>query len=195
MFDALTEALRRFERHPLTRPKRAAILVPILDDGGPPRLVLTRRTAELNTHQGQVAFPGGRLDPGESIREAALREAWEEVGLAVGAVDVLGELDDIPTVHNDTVVTPVVGRVRGTPELKANPTEVARIFEVPLEALARRSGWRMQRADWQGRSYPIYYFDWEGETLWGLSAYVTLQLLEFTEYGSPHPIVREESFR
>lgn len=195
MFDELRGALAHFRRHPLTRPKRAAVLIPIVDDGGPPRIVLTRRTAELNTHQGQVAFPGGRLDPGESAAEAALREAWEEVGLSPEAVDVLGELDDIPTIHNDTVVTPVVGRVMGSPSLVPNPREVARIFEIPLEALAEASGWRVQRADWQGRSYPIYFFEWEGETLWGLSGYVTMQLMELTVYGAPYPLVRDKGFR
>src|SRR5205809_7526270 len=100
---SLRERLSRRARRRLERPQRAAVLVPIVDDGGPLRLLLTRRTEDLPTHAGQVAFPGGLVEPGEEDpANTALREAEEEVGLPKGAVEVLGLLDDFPT-RTDTV--------------------------------------------------------------------------------------------
>src|SRR6267143_779267 len=87
----------------LARPERAAVLVPLIDDGEPPRLLLIRRTAGVPTHQGQVAFPGGFVNPGEGDPvQTALREAEEEVGLPRAAGEVLWSLDDVPT-RTDTV--------------------------------------------------------------------------------------------
>lgn len=186
MFNELREKLATRPRRTLTRPKRAAVLVPIIDDArGPVRLLLTRRTELLPTHKGQVAFPGGRLEAGEGPTEASLREAMEEVALPPSAVEVLGLLDDLPTIHNDTTVTPVVGRVTSLPPLRPEPGEVARIFDIPLEVLVRRESWRVEVMERNGLSWPVCFCDYDSETLWGLSAYVVMNLLEQTPYGAP----------
>ncbi len=107
LIPSLRERLPRRPRRALGRPQRAAVLVPIVDDGGPLRLLLTRRTEDLPTHAGQVAFPGGLVEPGEEDPvNTALREADEEVGLPKGAVEVLGLLDDFPTRPDTVAVTP-----------------------------------------------------------------------------------------
>lgn len=177
-------------RHIWPAQRRAGVLVPLIDDGGPLRILLTRRTDLLRSHRGHVAFPGGGAEPGDAdIVETALREAEEEVALPRDRVEVLGLLDDIPTVTGKQIVTPVIGRVTALPALVPQPLEVARIFEVPLDALRVSGDWVVRpHQDPNGRMWPVYYFAWEDETLWGLSAYVTLQLLSLTPGGAPHAL-------
>ena len=187
MFDHLAAALAARSRRQLEHRRRAAVLVPVIDDGGPLRLLLTRRTEDTPTHKGQVAFPGGGMSADDAdIVEAALREAEEEVGLDRSAVEVLGLLDDFPTINWQSVVTPVVARVRSTSQLKADPREVARIFEVPFDALRVPERWDVKLVQRQGLEWPVYFFPWDGEMLWGLSAYITLALMANTPEGSPH---------
>jgi 8-oxo-dGTP pyrophosphatase MutT (NUDIX family) len=115
-------------------PAQAAVLVPIVQRERP-TVLLTERSARMNTHSGQVAFPGGRVDPGDpNIAAAALREAWEEVGLSADYIEVLGSLPTYTTITS-FVVTPVVALVRPGFELTLNPYEVADAFEVPLDFL------------------------------------------------------------
>lgn len=192
MLDDLRTALAAYQPRRLTRPRRAAVLVPLVEAQDGWRVLLTRRTDTLSRHKGQVAFPGGHVDPGESVVQAALREAFEEVALPPDAAEILGSLDDIPNMYNDTAVTPVVARILGAPPLQPNPAEVARIFDVPLQRLAAPEGWRHSTTDWNGRPYPLYFYDWDGETLWGLSAYVTLQVLGMTRLGSPFELPKVE---
>jgi 8-oxo-dGTP pyrophosphatase MutT (NUDIX family) len=178
MLEGLAERLAGRERRRITRARRAAVLVPVIDDGEL-RLLLTRRTEDLATHKGQVAFPGGMGEPDDADAVAtALRETEEEIGLPRAHVEVLGALDDFPTVTDRVAVTPVVGRVASLPPLRPQQSEVARIFTIPVEALRRPEGWEMQRVERGGVVYPLYFFAHDGETLWGLSAYITLHLLD-----------------
>ena len=115
----------------------------------------------------------------------ALRESAEEVGLPASAVEILGQLDDFPTVTGDMVVTPIVGWISQLPNLVAAEDEVARIFTIPISALMEPDRWVTKHWEKEGRMFPVYYFDWDGETLWGLSAYITLQLLALLPEGPP----------
>ncbi len=174
--------------------KVAAVLVPLIDDGAP-RVLLTRRSADTPTHKGQVAFPGGGLKPGESATEAALREAQEEVGLEPGRVEILGGLDEFPTVTAGLMVRPIIGRLAQAPVLTLDPREVEHAFEVPIEALCRREDWIVRYFEREGVRYPVHYFDWQGDTLWGLSAWITLRVLHLMgvgpfEVGSPEVLMR-----
>ncbi len=189
LIPSLRERLPRRPRRALGRPQRAAVLVPIVDDGGPLRLLLTRRTEDLPTHAGQVAFPGGLVEPGEEDPvNTALREADEEVGLPKGAVEVLGLLDDFPTRTDTVAVTPVVGVLRRVPPLRALAAEVARIFDIPIHDLMQADRWTWREEPRGDRRLRIYYFLHEGETLWGLSARIVLHLLEVSDLGSPVPL-------
>ena len=189
LIPSLRERLPRRPRRALGRPQRAAVLVPIVDDGGPLRLLLTRRTEDLPTHAGQVAFPGGLVEPGdEDPVNTALREAEEEVGLPKGAVEVLGLLDDFPTRTDTVAVTPVVGVLRRVPPLRALAAEVARIFDIPIHDLMQTDRWTWREEPRGDRRLRIYYFLHEGETLWGLSARIVLHLLEVSDLGSPVPL-------
>ena len=188
----LKDRLAARSRRMLDRPKRAAVLVPVVA-GTPaapgPSLLLTRRAEHLPTHKGQVAFPGGHVDAGDAgAVGAALREAKEEVALPPEQVRILGLLDDFPTRGDDTAVTPVVGWIDALPPLSPEPGEVARIFQIPFDALARPERWRRADVEHGGRVYPLFFFDWDGEVLWGLSAYITLSLLDLTPSGAPFPL-------
>jgi len=189
MIASLRDRLPGRCRRVLERPRRAAVLVPIVDDGGALRLLLTRRTEDLPTHAGQVAFPGGLMEPGEDepVR-TALREAEEEIGMPADAVEVLGLLDDFPTRTDAVAVTPVVGVLRRLPLLRARAAEVARIFDIPVAELVRADRWTWRDETRGGRSLRIYYFLHEGETLWGLSALIVVHLLEVSDLGSPVPL-------
>ncbi len=189
MIASLRDRLPGRCRRVLERPQRAAVLVPIVDDGGALRLLLTRRTEDLPTHAGQVAFPGGLMEPGEDepVR-TALREAEEEIGMPADAVEVLGLLDDFPTRTDAVAVTPVVGVLRRLPLLRARAAEVARIFDIPVAELVRADRWTWRDERRGGRSLRIYYFLHEGETLWGLSALIVVHLLEVSDLGSPVPL-------
>lgn len=182
---ALAGRLAAHSRVTLEGERHAGVLVPILLEADGPALLLTRRTETVGTHRGQVAFPGGRVDPEDAdLIETALREADEEVGLARDEVRVLGMLDDV-IARGSTIVSPTVAWLPGRPTLAANPAEVARIFTIPIAALQIAEGWRTQTISWKGRSWPMYFFDYDGETLWGVSAYITLKLLGFLPGGAP----------
>ena len=129
-------------------PAQAAVLVPIVMRAVP-TVLLTERTKHLSTHSGQIAFPGGRVDPGDiNIAAAAMREAWEEVGLESRFIEVLGSL---PTYTTGTsfIITPVVALVRPGFELKINPYEVADSFEVPLAFLMDPANHRHHTIAWE----------------------------------------------
>ena len=114
--------------------KPAAVLIPVVATDEGARVLMTRRADSLARHTGQIAFPGGRLDPGETAVEAALREAWEEVALDPASVEVLG-LSDAYETGTGYLVTPVVGWLHAIPALTPSADEVAEVFEVPWDVL------------------------------------------------------------
>jgi 8-oxo-dGTP pyrophosphatase MutT (NUDIX family) len=189
---ALSAALAERQRTLLPhRPRRAAVLVTLVEGGGRaggegPRLLLTRRAAHLASHGGEVAFPGGMWEEGDGdLTRTALREAEEEVGLRASAVSVLGLLDDMLPKSERVAVTPVVAHALALPPLRPNPDEVARVFEVPLDALMEAARWEVKRVSWRGVEWPIYSFEYDSERLWGLSAYITLLTLSLLPSGAP----------
>ncbi|MGH8874118.1 MAG: NUDIX hydrolase, partial [Acidimicrobiia bacterium] len=144
------------------------------DGSGEVRLVLTKRPMSMPTHAGHLAFPGGRPDPGDDGPVAtALREAQEEVGIDPSQVQVLGFLPAIHTVQYALLVVPVVGRLAGVPDLRPDPREVEGVLIPSLAELSDEAGWRFEL--WNGRR--VWFYDLEGEVLWGATAYLVRQLL------------------
>ncbi|HEY3701567.1 MAG TPA: CoA pyrophosphatase [Acidimicrobiales bacterium] len=175
------ETVARLEADPKGE---AGVLVPLFEEAGETRVILTRRAAHLRSHTGQVAFPGGRLEPGEGALAGALREAHEEIGLDPGEVEVLGQLAPLATVSSGSRITPFVGAVARRPRLSPNPAEVARIFDVSLADLVNDEVYREERWDLPGQDdRPMHFFEIDGETVWGATARILTELLELVVGG------------
>lgn len=173
----------RSERESAVPPARAsAVLVPLYDDpDGAATVVLTRRTWGLRTHQGEVSFPGGRVDPGESPLDGALREAKEEIDLEPSLVEVVGELDHIATVASWSFIVPFVASLPERPELQPSPAEVEAIRHVPLAELLSPGVYREEIWTFpDGDRRAINFFDLVGDTVWGATASLLRQLLGVT---------------
>lgn len=156
--------------------RHAAVLLPMYWYNGRFHLLYTRRTNDLPTHKGQVAFPGGKMESGDaSITAAALREAHEEVGILPQDVEVLGYMESIETPYGRFVVTPVVGLIPWPYHLRLNQSEVAVAFGPPL-AWLRDPANIDDEAQW-----PNTYIPYEGETIWGLTGGITARFLQLLQ--------------
>ena len=155
-------------------PVPAAVLI-ALTDRPQPGVILTVRRDDLRTHAGQVAFPGGRIDPGESATEAALREAWEEVGLEPGNVEPVAELEQYRTVTGYKV-TPVLAVAPPDLPLTAHDREVADWFEAPLAYLLDPANQVRESVLFQGAMRNYYRIDWNGRNIWGATAAMLVNL-------------------
>jgi 8-oxo-dGTP pyrophosphatase MutT (NUDIX family) len=152
----------------------AAVLVAITDRSRP-GVILTQRTETLRRHAGQVAFPGGRLDPGEDAVTAALREAEEEIALPRAAVEVIGASDRYRT-GTGFCVTPVLGVVPADLPLVASEAEVAAVFEVPLDFLLNEANHRARTATFEGRERAYVELLWGDRRIWGATAGMIVNL-------------------
>ena len=150
------------------KPQSAAVLVPIILREEP-MILLTQRHAGLSKHAGQIAFPGGRIDQGETPMQAALREANEEVGLASSYVQVLGYLPSYLTVTAYQVV-PVVAVVKLGFMLSLQRDEVDEVFEVPLTFLMSPENCQRQSHNWQGAARHYYFYQFGDRHIWGATA-------------------------
>jgi 8-oxo-dGTP pyrophosphatase MutT (NUDIX family) len=151
-------------------PKPAAVLVPLVPRPGGLNMLLTQRQPHLSRHAGQVAFPGGRIDAGDSgVIGAALRETAEETGIDPAFIEPLGFLDTYLTSTNYRVM-PVVALLRQGFSLVPQEDEVAEIFEVPLDFLMNPTHHERHSREWQGRQRFYYAMPWQGRYIWGATA-------------------------
>jgi 8-oxo-dGTP pyrophosphatase MutT (NUDIX family) len=161
--------------------KRAAVCLIVADDGaGAATLILTRRAEHLSTHSGQFALPGGRVDAGETAAEAALREAREEIGLALAPASLLGRLDDYPT-RAGYVITPLVAWAARDARMDANPAEVAAIYRVPFTDLDRRGSPEFVAIAESDR--PVIRYPLLGTTIHAPTAALLFQFMEVAVHG------------
>jgi 8-oxo-dGTP pyrophosphatase MutT (NUDIX family) len=179
--DATAELRSDFDLNPDFRPaggqdlRDAAVLVPVLERPEGLTVLLTRRADDLSRHAGQIALPGGRLDPGEGPVEAALREAWEEIGLEPGFVEPLGLSTRYETVSG-YVITPVVALVRPGFALRPSPQEVAEVFETPFAFLMDPENHRREYYDFEGGRRWFYVMPFEARRIWGATAGILREL-------------------
>jgi len=162
--------------------KPAAVLLPLYQDQHTWHLLFTRRTEYVESHRGQVSFPGGVIDSeDESPTHAALREVHEEIGICPKDIEVLGMLDLTTT---QFVITPIVGVFPWPYDLHLNRNEVANVFGVSLDWLADKNNLEVRQRDYpiSGGSISVYYFrPYQGEIIWGATARITLNLLSLLE--------------
>lgn len=169
----------RPRRSPLEAVTRSAsaVLAPLYEHDDEVHVVLTRRAWHLRSHKGEISFPGGRQDPGETLWETALREAMEEVALDSGLVEHVGELDHLSTVTSRSFIVPYVGFLPERPSLVPSEAEVDAILHVPLSELLDPSIYRQERWGLPGVDRPIHFFELEGDTLWGATGTMLVDLL------------------
>ena len=157
----------------------AAVLVPLVEVEGETRVLFIKRPETMSTHRGEIAFPGGKLDPAvdADLRATALREAHEEIGLDPGAVEIVARLTGVATAASRFTITPFVGFLAARPVLVPNPGEVVRVLEVPLSELLDDSLYHEERWDGFQRDMSVYFFELADETVWGATARILTDLL------------------
>ncbi|TYC55832.1 CoA pyrophosphatase [Rhodobacterales bacterium] len=159
-------------------PRDAAVLIGLRPREDGPNVILTQRTGHLSSHAGQIAFPGGKIDPTDADPEAAaLREAEEEIGLPSSRVGLLGRLSPYLTGSGYKVI-PVVGVVEASSAFTPNPAEVDDIFEVPLRFLMDPANHQKLSRDWQGRPRYFYAMPFGERYIWGVTAGIIRSLYE-----------------
>jgi 8-oxo-dGTP pyrophosphatase MutT (NUDIX family) len=157
----------------------AAVLVPIVDRAGEPYVLFAKRTHRVGHHKGQISFPGGVIDPGDATPlDAALREAEEEIALPRAAVEPLGLLDDSETVATQFVITPIVGVVWQPVAWQPDGQEIEKVIEVPYALLTAEGSCRVEHWERDGITRPVYFFDYQGESIWGATARILVHFLE-----------------
>jgi 8-oxo-dGTP pyrophosphatase MutT (NUDIX family) len=158
-----------------TAPLREAAVLVAITDRPEPGVILTHRSQALRDHGGQIAFPGGRIDEGESAEVAALREAWEELGLDPAVVRILGTADHYRTITGFGV-TPVLAMIPPDLPLVANPGEVDDWFEAPLAFLLDPANHLSRSAVYNGRQRSYYEILWQERRIWGATAAMLVNL-------------------
>jgi len=156
----------------------AAVLLLLTNRRGP-HVVFAKRTEDVTHHKGQFSFPGGIVETWDGSRlETALREAQEEIGLPPSAVDILGTLDDTETRATQFVITPFVGMISQPVSYTPDGKEIERVLEVPLEALLDPANIRVEMWERDGEVHPVYFYEYNGETIWGATARILKQFLD-----------------
>ncbi len=155
----------------------SAVLVALADGPDGAEVLLTRRSQFLRNHKGEMSFPGGRCDPGETPIDTALREAHEEVGLAPALSTIVGELRHLSTVVSKSYIVPVVARVEERVELTPQSDEADRVFWLPIADLTRPGTYHAERWGTPPMDRRLHFFHLDDETVWGATAHMLVDLL------------------
>lgn len=160
------------------RPRQGAVLVALYDKDGHTYLVLTRRRDDLNDHAGQISFPGGRREAGETLPATALREAEEEIGLRPDELTILGQLSRLYIPPTDYEVHPFVAWHDGRPRFRRQASEVAEILEVPLAYLLDPASRHEEAWELRGMVVQVPFYLVESHKVWGATAMMLSEFLE-----------------
>lgn len=157
--------------------RRACVLIPLIRSDGQWSILFTRRAENLAAHSGQIAFPGGAAEAGESLETAAKRETEEEVGIPVTVVELIGRLDDVIT-NSGYLVAPFVGVVHEPIEYVMQESEVVDVFEVPVDALLDPEKPEVRYVTFRGKQYPAYFYLYGRYEIWGLTGRMLKSFLD-----------------
>lgn len=157
--------------------RRACVVIPLVRRGDDWALIFMRRSDEMRVHKGQVAFPGGAVEEGESLEEAALREMEEEIGVDRAGVALIGRLDDVIT-RTGFLVAPFVGIVPAVAAYQLAAAEVTEVFEVPVSALLEAGNPEVRYISYAADRYPIYFYKHDGREIWGLTGRILKSFLD-----------------
>jgi 8-oxo-dGTP pyrophosphatase MutT (NUDIX family) len=157
--------------------RASAVLVPIFDGPSGPEVVLTRRSQVLTSHKGEVSFPGGRVDAGETFIQAAIREAYEEINLEPSHVQVIGEMNALSTYVSNSHIVPVLAYLETPPSMTAVNVEVDRVFSVALTELVRDDTYVEEHWGTPPNQHQIHFFHLDDETVWGATGKMLHQLI------------------
>jgi 8-oxo-dGTP pyrophosphatase MutT (NUDIX family) len=157
--------------------RASAVLVPIFDGPSGPEVVLTRRSQVLTSHKGEVSFPGGRVDAGETFIQAAIREAYEEINLEPSHVQVIGEMNALSTYVSNSHIVPVLAYLETPPSMTAVNAEVDRVFSVALTELVRDDTYVEEHWGTPPNQHQIHFFHLDDETVWGATGKMLHQLI------------------
>ena len=163
----------------------SAVLLTLVDGDDGVEVLLTRRSMVMRNHRGEVSFPGGRVDDGETAVEAALREAHEEVGLDPAAPTVVGELAHLNTIVSRSYIVPIIATLDRRPELSAQTVEVDRVLWTPVRQLTAPGVYHLERWGAPPLDRPLHFFELEDETVWGATAHMLVDLLSASAAARP----------
>ncbi|MFH1639440.1 MAG: CoA pyrophosphatase [Chloroflexota bacterium] len=149
----------------------AAVLIPMFCKEGQYHILFTKRTMNMQRHRGEISFPGGAYeDQDGSLLNTALRETAEEIGLAPADINVLGALDTTPTVASGYLIYPFLGVIPWPHTLRLERWEIDEVFDVPIPVLMDKNCFREEIRERDGRSISVFYYDYQGRTIWGATA-------------------------
>jgi 8-oxo-dGTP pyrophosphatase MutT (NUDIX family) len=175
----------------LENARNSAVMILFINKDNLPYIIFTKRTDWVETHKGQISFPGGARDlADETLLRTATRETLEEIGIPPDDIEVVGRLDDFYTITNFTV-SPFVGYIPNGFQYSINEREVARILEVPLSVFLDDQYFEVKKWDHKGRFYDVYFYHFENEVIWGATAFIINRFIDtvFKYNPAPHPIL------
>ncbi|MFK7919766.1 MAG: CoA pyrophosphatase [Ilumatobacter sp.] len=156
--------------------RHSAVLLVLADGPNGAEVLLTRRSMQMRSHKGEMSFPGGRCDPGESPMQTALREAHEEIGLDPSGPTVVGELAHISTIVSKSYIVPVVATLDERIDLTPQTMEADRVMWVPVADLTRPGTYHRERWGLAPLDRPLHFFQLDDETVWGATAHMLVDL-------------------
>lgn len=190
------DAICQIEKTLLQRPPQrlkiagfvpAAVIIPLFAKNEQAHMLLTLRTDKVEHHKGQVSFPGGAKESQDTdLAQTALRETHEEVGITPEKVSIIGQLDDFPTITS-FLVTPFVATIPYPYETNPSDDEVEEILEVPLAIFLSPQHFEMKEKEYNGKTYPIYYYYFQNAVIWGVTGFIVNRFIELVFGFNPAP--------
>ncbi|RQW06204.1 MAG: CoA pyrophosphatase [Calditrichaeota bacterium] len=191
--ERIRQRLSDFKPHILNHDaaRNSAVTILFLDKEDRPYIIFTKRTDWVETHKGQISFPGGGEDETDkTLRDTAIRETYEEIGILPENIEIIGQMDDFYTV-TDFIVSPFVGFVKNKFEYRLDEREVDRILEVPLELFLEDSSFEVKKWDHGGKAYDVYFYHYGDDVIWGATAFILNRFID-TVFGynpAPGPVL------